>query len=54
MKGWNFIIDAQSLIDQLAKNDTRTYDKIQKITTDQGDYTTRCLLDYPYSKGDVG
>ena len=52
MKSWNFITDAQNLIDQPAKNDTRTYDNIQKITTDQGDYPTRCLLDYPYFKGD--
>ena len=52
MKSWNFITDAQNLIDQPAKNDTRTYDNIQKITTDQGDYLTRCLLDYPYFKGD--
>ena len=33
------------------KNDIRTYDKIQKITTGQGDvYATGCLLDYPYFK----
>ena len=31
------------------KNDLRTYDNIQKITTGQGDdYTTGFLLDYPY------
>ena len=29
----------------------RTYKKIQKITTGQGDdYTTGCLLDFTYSK----
>ena len=34
------------LFDQLAKSDMRTYDKIQKIATGQGDnYTTDCLLD---------
>ena len=33
------------------KINPRTYDKIRKITTDQGDdYTTGCLLDYPYFK----
>ena len=52
MKGWNFITDAQNLIDQPAKNDTRTYENIQKITTDQGDYPTCCLLDYPYFERD--
>ena len=29
----------------------RTYDKIRKIVTGQGDdYTNVCLLDYPYDK----
>ena len=29
----------------------RTYDNIRKISTGQGDdYTTGCLLDYPYFK----
>ena len=33
------------------KNDLRTYDNIRKIATDQeDDYTTGCLLDYPYFK----
>ena len=37
--------------DQPIKNDLRTYDNIRKIPADQGDdYTTRCLLDYPYFK----
>ena len=35
--------------DQPVQNDLRTYVPIQKIATDQGDdYTTGCLLDYPY------
>ena len=30
---------------------TKTYENIRKITTGQGDdYTTGCLLDYPYFK----
>ena len=30
---------------------TKTYKNIRKLFTDQGDdYTTRCLLDYPYFK----
>ena len=33
------------------KNNLRTYDNIRKIATVQGDdYTTGCLLDYPYFK----
>ena len=33
------------------KNDLGAYDEIQKIATGQGDdYTTGCLLDYPYFK----
>ena len=36
--------------DQPIKNDLRTYDNIRKIPADQSDYTTRCLLDYPYFK----
>ena len=33
------------------KNDKRKYEKIQEIAIGQGDdYTTDCLLDYPYSK----
>ena len=31
------------------KNDLRTYDNVRKVTISQGDdYTTGCLLDYPY------
>ena len=37
--------------DQPIKNDLKTYDNVRKIATGQGDdYTTRCLLDYPYFK----
>ena len=37
--------------DQPVKNDLITYDNIGKIATGQGDdYTTGCLLDYPYFK----
>ena len=36
---------------QPIKNDLKTYDNIRKIATGQGDdYTTGCLLDYPYFK----
>ena len=34
---------------QLVQNDLKTYDSIQKIVIGQADdYTTDCLLDYPY------
>ena len=43
------IIDGRK--NQTIKNDRRTYGNIQKIATGQGDdYTTGCLLDYPYFK----
>ena len=37
--------------DQPISNDFKTYENIRKIATGQGDdYTTGCLLDYPYLK----
>ena len=44
------MVDRRNFFDQRIKNDWRTYDNIQKISTCQGDddYTTWCLLDYPY------
>ena len=48
IKGYNVMIDWQNFFDQPIKNDQITYN-IQKIATGQGDdYTTGCLLDYPY------
>ena len=45
------MIDGQNFFDQTVKNDMRTYDNLQKITTSQeDDYSTGCLLDYPYFK----
>ena len=45
------MIDGQHFFDQPVKNDLRTYDNILKITIGQeDDYTTGCLLDYPYFK----
>ena len=41
------MIDREYFFDQPVKSDTRTYDKVGKISTVQGDdYTTGCLLDY--------
>ena len=41
----------KSFFDQPIKNYEVTYENIRKIATGQGgDYTTGCLLDYPYYK----
>ena len=49
IKYHNVMIDGQNLFDQSVKDDMRTYENIQKTATGQeDDYTTGCLLDYPY------
>ena len=49
IKYYNVRIDGSNFLDQPMKNDLKTYDNIRKIATGQGDnYTTGCLLDYPY------
>ena len=51
---YNVMIDGGNTFDQPIKNDLRTYEKIQKITTGPGDdYMTSFLLDYPYFKNTV-
>ena len=43
------MINGGNFFDQPIKNNKVTYENIRKITTGQGyDYTTGCLLDYPY------
>ena len=43
------MINGENFFDQPIKNNKVTYDNISKIATGQGDdYTTGCLLDYPY------
>ena len=45
------MIDGKNSFYQPGKNDLITYENIRKIVIGQGnDYTTRCLLDYNYSK----
>ena len=45
------MINGRNFFDHPIKNDLKTYDKIRKIATDKGDnYTTGCLLNYPYFK----
>ena len=51
IKDYNVMTDGKNVFDQSVKSDMRAYDNIQKIETGQGDdYTTSCLLDYPYFK----
>ena len=51
IKDYNVVMDERNFIDKPIKNDLKTYDNIRKIATGQGDdYTTGCLLDYPYFK----
>ena len=45
------MIDGKNFFNQQIKNNKGTYENIRKIATGQGgDYTTGCLLDYPYFK----
>ena len=49
IKDYNIVINGESFFDQPIKNNKVTYDNTRKIATGQGDdYTTGCLLDYPY------
>ena len=51
IKDYNIVINGENFSDQSIKNNEITYDNIRKIATGQGDdYTTSCLLDYPYFK----
>ena len=43
------MINGENFFDQPIKNKKVTYDNIRKVATGYGDdYTTGCLLDYPY------
>ena len=45
------MINGENFFDQPVKNNKVTYENIKKIATGEGDdYTTGCLLDYPYFK----
>ena len=51
IKGYNVIIDSKNFFDQPINSSLKTYDKISKIATGQGDdYVTGCLLDCIYFK----
>ena len=50
IKDYN-MINGENFIDQPVKDNKVTYKNIRKIATGNGDdYTTGCLLDYPYIK----
>ena len=45
------MIDGINLFHRPIKNDLKKYDNFRMVATGQGDdYTTGCLLDYPYLK----
>ena len=45
------MIDGKNVFDQPINSMTKVYENIRKIAMGQGDnYTTGCLLDYPYFK----
>ena len=51
LKDYNVMINVEKFFNQPVKNDKVTYKNIRKIANDQGDdYTTGCLLGYPYFK----
>ena len=51
IKNYNVMINGENFFDQTIKNNKVTYENIRKIAAGQGDdYTTGCLLDYPYFK----
>ena len=50
MKDYNVIADLRNVFHQFIRNSIKVYE-IRKIATGQGDdYTTDCLIDYPYLK----
>ena len=51
IKHCNVMIDGRNVFDQPINGMNKTYENIRKIATDKGDdYTTGCLLNYPYFK----
>ena len=51
IKDYNVMIDGRNFFDQPINSMSKTYENIRKIATGKGDdYTTSCLLDYPYLK----
>ena len=52
IKNYNVLIDGRNFYDQPINDLIKQYDEIRKVSTGYGDdYTTGCLLDYAYFKG---
>ena len=51
LKDYKVMVDGRNVFDQPINSMNKTYENIRKIATGKGDdYTTGCLLDYPYFK----
>ena len=50
IKYYNVMIDGRNFFDQPIKNDLKTYNIGKIATSEDDDYTTGCLLDYPNFK----
>ena len=51
VKDYDVRIDGKNCLDQPINTDFKTYEKVRKVATGQGnDCITGCLLDYPYFK----
>ena len=51
IKDYSVIVDGKNFFEEAINNDFKTYENIRKTAAGQGDdYTTGCLLDYPYFK----
>ena len=51
IENYNIMINGENFFDQPIKGNKVTYGNIRKTATGKGDdYTTGCLLDYPYFK----
>ena len=49
IKSYNVMINGENFFDQPIKDNKVTYENIRKVATGKGnDYTTGCLLDFPY------
>ena len=49
IESYNIEIDGRNFYDQPDSDSIKQYDEVRKISTGQGDdYTTGCLLDFPY------
>ena len=49
IKDYDVMIDGRNFFDQPINSMSKTYENIRKIATGKGDdYTTGCLLDYPF------